>query len=401
VKLLTSVVSSERRRQSGLSGMLAAFPPPGLAPLTRGGTPRPISSWPVADGSIREESVKARKPRRCCGLPCWGFLLVLLIILIIIAAAVVVPLELLVIHKDKSSKSAAPTAIQQCQQNNATMCLNGGTAQIDSGNCACICINGFTGPTCDVSGATGCTTTTLPSYPSNVTLGDAIPRLISESQANFSIPLFSNTILARFSSANLSCVSENALVTFDGFAVRVGNAQDIVVPITTTAPSLSTAAPDRRKRDYPTTTNSWAAETTNGIIIDGSSYSITPSTATSPPTPTSTSTPASSSSSPNPTDLFNITESVLDFARVAVLFILQQESIDYAVDAQGSLQEFFQVDSFLNAAASNVSLGNGNSVDLVAFTVFLGGGNGTVYGQSSTARKRFVGMGGSGRRAIY
>src|SRR4051794_35772709 len=98
----------EEKRQSGLSNMLAAFPPPGLA-TPRDGTPRPLSEWPAGyDQST--PSTGRRKPkntgRRCCGLPCWGAFLLLIILLMIIAAAVVVPLELLVLHKPKAAAAA-------------------------------------------------------------------------------------------------------------------------------------------------------------------------------------------------------------------------------------------------------------------------------------------------------
>jgi len=70
-----------------------------------------------------------------------------------------------------------------------------------------------------------------------------------------------------------------------------------------------------------------------------------------------------------------VTEEVLDFARVAVLFILQQETLDSAVTAQSALQRFFSSDTTTDAAAQNVNIGNGNTVNLVAFSVHLGNGS--------------------------
>lgn len=82
-----------------------------------------------------------------------------------------------------------------------------------------------------------------------------------------------------------------------------------------------------------------------------------------------------------------MTEEVLDFARVAVLFVLQQEKIDEAVSAQSALQKFFggSGQGFTNQAAMNLSLGGGNSVNLLDFAVKLG--NGSV-GAANTSMSR-------------
>jgi len=400
--LSNSVVSSGEKRHSGLSGMLAAFPPPGLATPRDGGTPRPVSSWPTgyeADPSsagIIDQKNK-RKGRRCCGLPCCGFLILLLILLIIIAAAVVVPLELLVIHKPKSTTTAALSPLQQCQQNNVTACQNGGSTFLSSGNCACICINGFTGSTCEVASATGCVTTTLtPDYP-NVTIGDSIPRLISAAQTNFSIPLFSTVILAHFNSGNLSCLSENALVTFDGLSTRVGGPNEIVVPSSTSDAASSTATGFRIKRDEHSTTAPPSAGTTNGIIYDTSTPVVIPltssttlqlssSTGNTASTTLTTATSSTSTSTASPSSTFTVTETVLDFARVAVLFVLQQEQLDSAVTAQSSLQHFFSLQTPMNKAARNISLGNSNTINLLDFSLNLG--NGTVGSYNSSLASR-------------
>ncbi|KAF8859956.1 hypothetical protein BDZ45DRAFT_704061 [Acephala macrosclerotiorum] len=360
-------LSEDEKHKSGLSGMLAAFPPPGIATPTRGGTPvRPVSSWPSAGqyGDLANSSEQPKKKRRCCGLPCWGFILVLLILLVIIAAAVVVPLELLVFHKPSSKLSTTVSALQQCEASSTTACKNGGTSVIDNGSCACICTNGFTGSTCTIANATGCTTTTLSNL-ANVTLGDSIGRLIADAQTNFSIPLSESTIIARFNNANLTCASENALVTFDGESEREGNANDVV----------STGTSTKNKRDTTSSASCSVATSDSGIIYDSSTPSSTASTKTSTSTSSSTTSSASSTAT-NPLGVFNITEEVLDFARVAVLYILQQEQFDAAVTAQSGLQKFFSLQSFTNMAAANVSLGNGNVVDLLAFTV--NAGNGTV-----------------------
>ncbi|KAH8686145.1 hypothetical protein BGZ60DRAFT_523403 [Tricladium varicosporioides] len=384
----------DEKRKSGLSGMLAAFPPPGVA-TPREGTPvRPQSSWPSAGGYNGSQGTfdppskedKQKKKRRCCGLPCWGFFIIIVILLIIIAAAVVVPLELLVFRKPKTSSSSSLSAVQQCEQNTSTACQNGGTSLIATGSCACVCTNGFTGATCTVAGATGCTTTTLAgSTLGNVTLGESIPRLISAAQTNFSIPLSDSIILARFNSASLSCSTENALVTFDGESQRKGNANDVVTPTTTASSSAAsiTSSPNRRNVEADPVSPR-AASVTTGIVVDTSSVP----TRTSTIYPSIVTSSATSSSTADPTAVFAVTEQVLDFARVAVLYVLQQETLDSAVAAQSALQKFFDPLSFTNRAAMNISLGNGNTINLVGFTLDVG--NGTIGKNSSTKARRAI-----------
>jgi len=368
--LLTFIVSPNAKRQSGLSGMLSAFPPPGLGTPTRGGTPnRPTSAWPTAYEDARDLNSTPRQPpkrRRCCGLPVWGLLLVLLILAVIIAAAVVVPLELLVFHKPKTSSTATASSLATCSSVTQTACQNGGTSILDDGACACICTNGFTGPTCTVANLTGCTMTSFSSTYSNVTLGNAIPRLITDAQANFSIPLFESVILARFNAANLTCTSENALVTFDGNAQRIGTNDGVVIQSPTTGQKQKI----RRIESLPSSLSSAAAT---------AAPSSTPSSTTSAyatPSPTL-----------DPSADFTITQQVLDFARVAVLFVLQQEDIDNAVTAQSELQHVFALNELSNYAARNISIGGGNTVDLTALSINLG--NGTV-GSNGTVSKRSV-----------
>ncbi|KAH9212786.1 hypothetical protein DL95DRAFT_410851 [Leptodontidium sp. 2 PMI_412] len=364
-------MNPDGKHRSGFSGMLASFPPPGVQ-TPSGETPtRPMSAWPSGfDGQAGDgqDGKKQKKPRRCCGLPCWGFFLVVLILLIIIAAAVVVPLELLVLNKPKSTSTAVTAAT--CQATTATACQNGGTAFVDNGSCACICTNGFTGSTCTSANATGCSTVTLSgSSFTNVTLGQSIPRLISGGQTNFSIPLSESTILARFNSGNLSCATENALVTFRGRSERLGAASDLVVSTTSSTPAASaTAQIFRRQEPSASSTSPEAAvATANGIVYDAS-------------TPVATSAPSATSSTPSsitdPQAIFSITEEVLDFARVAVLYVLQEDALENAISAQSTLQAWFKGQTYTNQAAMNVSLGNGNEVNLLAFQVNVG--NGTV-----------------------
>jgi hypothetical protein len=356
--------SPDEKRRSGLSGMLAAFPPPGVA--TPREHSRPPSVWPgmdTTDGSAGNGKA-VKKQRRCCGLPVWGFLTIILILLIIIAAAVVVPLELLVLRKP-NAPAAALSATQQCQANAATACRNDGATLLDRGACACVCTNGFTGTTCSIAGATGCTTTVVGGL--NATVGESVPRLITAAQSNFSVPIDANLLLARFSSANISCAAENALITFDGQSQRRGNANDEVTPVTlsssTTSTPVSQNKPGLVNRDT-TQTASPSASVSNGILYD-------PSAA---PTVAPSATSTATASKPVETANFVVTQEVLDFARVAVLYVLQQKQLDNAASAQTAIQSFFDASAFTNRAAMNVSLGNGNTINLVGFSLDLGDG---------------------------
>ncbi|CAG8976815.1 hypothetical protein HYALB_00009079 [Hymenoscyphus albidus] len=376
----------KNKRRSGLSGMLASIPSPGIVGTPRTGTPnetteRRLSVWPQGyqetDGDKSEE--KAPRKRRCCGLPCWGLMVVLVIIAIILAAAIVVPVKLLSI--DKTPPPQGQNAGDRCQSDPATACQNGGISIIDNGACACVCTNGFTGSTCNIAGASGCTTTTLGSL-SNVTLGESIPRLISTAQTNFSVPLVAETLVARFNNANLSCGSGNALVTFDGLSSRGGNANDVVVPIATDTPSATRKV---RRGGGPGSTLYLTYSTPTHMPPHTSTPSTPPPTIVVNPWPATTPMPTHSRPPPStePSTAFTVTEEVLDFSRVAVLYIMQQKNLDNAVTAQSSIQSFISKTTYTNQAAMNIELGNNNTINLVAFTVNVG--NGAVGRNRSTS----------------
>lgn len=430
--------------------MLAAFPPPGQPNRRsfRQSLREQVGSWPlplnlnnIGNGRLsgqpiqgrRDEDAESisdltdlknqrnRKGRRCCGLPLWGFVLIVIVILIIIAAAIVIPLEFFVIRKQNSDNTSA---LIKCQSQ--LSCGNGGTNVVSTqGFCSCICTNDFTGFDCSVAGGNGCATTSLASSTSaslsNVTLGSALPRLIEQAQQNFSIPLSGTQILAVFSSGNLSCGAENALVTFDGQTERQsssgstevnafadggdadGNGVAVVsgVAIVTVTEEASTTVTVNAKRGngfstivpapaassapveraFPTqsgTTLTISTQITPSIVSPSSTTTVTTTI-----TPTQTggggSGPATGTGSSAPsTATFTVTEEVLDFARVAVLFILQQDTLQNAELAQSDLQRFFTQASAgpLTAGkgvpvdkARNLTLGSSNSINLVQLQV--------------------------------
>lgn len=425
------------KHQSGLSDMLAAFPPPAQAQSRTGirqSLRESVLSWPLpplnsrmnnssprgagggpgpsglSSGFASEDSSPEpqKKGRRCCGLPMWGFILILVIIIILIAAAIIIPVEFFVIRRQNNNANTQAAAEQQCQ--NQLTCLNGGTNVVSNGICSCICTNGFTGFDCSTSDSAGCTTTTISGDTNitNVTVGDALPRLLTQASTNFSVPLSGSTIVSKLNAGNLSCSSENALVTFDGQSTRVGAATDVVEADTgagivqaavvdagniatitvmagqSTTTTLTISLTDSSSTLAPTTTvtvtrtftSTWAPSTTLTSTIATSTLSSSTTTSTS-------SAPAATSS----TATFTVTEEVLDFARVGVLFVLQQDTLDQASTAQSTLQTFFNSAAITIDKASNISLSNGNSIDLVNFHIDAGTG---LVGSRTTSTKRDV-----------
>ncbi|KAI1337097.1 hypothetical protein F5Y15DRAFT_161122 [Xylariaceae sp. FL0016] len=408
----------EKYQSGGLSDMLAAFPPPGSRRSMRQSSGS--GSWPLAAarrsfrGSpmVTERTVNSRQQekkegRRCCGLPLWGFLFLLLIIVSIVAVAVVVPLEIFVVKK---SSDAATT--QPAESDCANSCANGGTSVITQGVCSCICSNGFTGSNCTVATTQGCTTTTIENGSTNinnVTIGQAIPRLMADSEANFSIPLDATTVMSKFSSSNLSCNTENALVTFDGQSMRTQGALSEVTDFSGNpavvqdgasadiAPITLTVDPSQDATiivNEPTGTESIMVSTlttpttlsgistifatTLTLTMPDESTSSATETATATTTTDSTSkasTTSSTTAAPEPTASFTVTQQVLDFARIAVLYVLQEETFEDASTAQTDLQKFFtDADSYTMTMnqAMNLTIGGNNTVDLVNFFVNIG-----------------------------
>lgn len=429
-------MSYDTKHQSGLSDMLAAFPPPASRAGAR--QSRVSTAWPLGRRSFRGPPIETesaaedseqgpqKKGRRCCGLPIWTFFVLLIILICIIAAAIVVPVKFLVIDK-ASEKSAAQPAISECESQ--LNCANGGTNVVLEGVCSCICSNGFTGVDCTIPTSQGCTTTSISTADTNinnVTIGQAIPRLIADAQANFSIPLVATIIQSKFNQENLSCNTENALVTFDGQFLRTQDALSEVTDGTSDADLVNAAvaaadipitlsvAPDidiTLTVENPEGTGGFSGTfvittlssptTISGSTIFATTITASNSKRTSPTgyptsdtttssTPTITSSPVSSSTTPGtttsttatPTSTFTVTEEVVDFARVAVLFIFQQETISAASTAQTSIQQFFSnVETGQNSSsgvtqddAKNFTIGGANTIDLVNLFVDIGTG---------------------------
>ncbi|KAF2839004.1 hypothetical protein M501DRAFT_913348, partial [Patellaria atrata CBS 101060] len=357
------------RRSGSLSDILASFPPPGLATPTGNMTPtRPISRWPSSGLAIGQsaseqgEEGTSRSKRRCCGMPLWAFILLMIILLLLVAAAVVIPIVLIVLPKQRENGNAG--ALAACERD--VSCQNGGVSTVLGGNtCSCLCANGFTGDRCTTAPDSGCTTANVAGL-SEATIGSSIPRLLEDAQQNFSIPLNASLLLSLFSSNSLSCQSENALVTFNGLSGR--SVEPFAVPLLAADPDLrsphsASATIELNPMITPAPTIVLAerqdgipdAVTSNGIIFAASSDITVPASISTEATSTSLS------------DVPSMNKTIVDFARVGVLFVLQtSRDLDLAVTAQTRLQSFLLSNTEnLGSSAKNISLDNGFGINLI------------------------------------
>jgi len=370
-----------------ISDILAAFPSP--SPTTP--TPHRPAGWPTPSPHGKSALSRAQTPgygssvsqrqrrRKCCGLPLWAFILLMIILLLLIAAAVIIPITLVVIPRNH--KNNTPD-ISDCET--TLPCANGGSSVVVDKKCRCICSNGFLGSSCNTPGDSSCTGTDIPGARStttyrNATLGDSIPRIFAASQSNFSIPIRSYTLLSLFSAANLSCASENALVTFGQKAQRRNLAQLPLPEIHShQGPkllSLEEVLTPPTKTHHHSSRTLYArasAQTTNGIIFAAPSVDTGGGTAPAPATSTAGAASPSSASNKKP-----VTQRVIDFSRTAVLFIFQEtSSLTQTQTALDRLQAILSDGKTFDA--TQTSAGGNITVDLSALTV--GFGNGTLYG---------------------
>ncbi|KAL4924906.1 uncharacterized protein BDV17DRAFT_202019 [Aspergillus undulatus] len=308
-----------KRRSGSIKDILASFPNPAATPEGR-------SSWPIFwrrstlhqlnsqeqnHDAVNEKGSARSQKRRCCGMPLWAFITLCVIFLLVIAAAVLIPIFLVVVPRENRSNDSSTA----CEK--STPCSNGGVSVSSGDVCSCVCVNGYTGSRCTTSGDASCVTTeiTQNSTSRNATVGNDLPRLFQDSQNNFSIPLDSVTVMALFSQNNVSCTTENALVSFDGLSSSDNERRDLPPDFTITDQLLSEEGETEASSlpHVPTATLPVRRDvaTKNGILFEAEE-----STKGAPtPSPTSSATPT-----PTPT----VSIEVIDFSRVAVLYILQK-----------------------------------------------------------------------------
>jgi hypothetical protein len=271
--------------------------------------------------------------------------------------------------------------------------MNGGVSVNNDNTCACVCVNGFSGPQCTVSGDASCTTAAIghgSSIDGNVTVGSALPRLFNEAGANYSIPLNQTDILSLFSANNLSCTTQNALVTFDGSSQKRRRGLSSSDPSTFIEEAVSAPDPQITPTPSPAAlllgardeSNINSVATSNGILYDPEGETLTSTSTTSAgeiltmmmggplqatTTPTSGVPKSSSTPSPSPLSASSpsspLTTRVLDFARIAVLFILDQtDDLAEATTAQSGIASFLT--GMSAAAAASASSQNATSMDM-------------------------------------
>ncbi|KAL6713586.1 hypothetical protein ACLMJK_009051 [Lecanora helva] len=375
------------RGDGSISEILAAFPSP--SPTTP--TAHRPAGWPTPSPHGKSALSRAQTPgygssvshrterrRKCCGLPLWAFILLMIILVLLIAAAVIIPITLVVIPRN--NKNNAPD-VSDCQT--SLPCSHGGSSVVVDKKCRCICSGGFLGASCNTPADSSCSSIDVPGASPTVTyhdatVGDSIPRLFTAAQPNFSLPITSYIILSLFSAANLSCASENALVTFGQKSQRRDMAQ---LPLsdphagadsTLLSPDELLSTPTKTQNYRSPTLHARASiQTTNGIVFDAPPADTGGGTAPAAST-SGVASPSSPGSNQKP-----VTQQILDFAREAVLFIFQETSS--LPETQTALDRLrATLSSGTTFDATQTSAGGNITVDLSALTV--GFGNGTLYG---------------------
>ncbi|CAD6498780.1 BgTH12-04440 [Blumeria graminis f. sp. triticale] len=406
-------------------------------------TPEPIpglskSGISAGDENLRANSVsnnnKNVAPSRLyCGFSRGIFIALILLATLIVA--ITLALVFFFVRSKQHPTAKTLITLDNCATSEKSQCQNSGIPYLlGDGSCACICSNGFTGVTCNKAEAIDCSTTMI--VGKNSTLGSSIERLIIDARPEFNIPLNASSVLANFNAADLSCTNENSLVTFNGKSTRVdqvvdsrigaGNAQllkrnetsdtppmalgipssyatittmsDSTTTITITILTTVTPSPlnnESKTTQSVTSTTSTLVSTESPSSSFSSSSSTTTSVSFSPtfPSISSSTTIPLPSSSPPPTKSaalsgFIGSETTLDFARIATLYILQQAGKNQAFNAQRTIQKV--LDSQMTNMAQNFSLSGTDShitIDLLKGSVDLGDGKGVIGNQLSGAQK--------------
>jgi len=381
--------NSNSNRSGSLSDMLNHFPSPGMH------TPvgekleayDRTSRWPAPDGyspsPLRRYDMQDEKPeyrgRRCCGMRLGVFIGLVIILLILIAAAVVIPIALIVLPQNETNPGSTSNAIQSCQSSNP--CQNGGQSVLNAnGNCSCVCTNGFTGAHCTQKRDNAGTMMSVDGMTSKATVGSAVVPLLNQAEDAFGVPLNASTILSQFSTSDVSCAFENSLVTFNGRSVGGPVAEQSA----DSNPASKVQSPKARRTAPPAAPaqpstdleeNRIVTSTTNGLLV-AETVSGKPFTTIRPASQPTGKRSGTMSSSP-------VAEQRLDFARVAVLFILQDtSSLSKATTAQKELQRHFAAVAAgsEDAGATKVSAGSGFSIDFNSLAIELPGGAGSIGG---------------------
>ncbi|EFR02563.1 hypothetical protein MGYG_05559 [Nannizzia gypsea CBS 118893] len=338
--------NKDRVYSGSIADMLDSFPPPGVQ------TPGPNSGHPGDDSKGKSNEVDVPQTRRrFCGLPAPALIVFCIGLVLLFAGIITIPLAVA-----GKPRNHSPTPETSCELQ--APCKNGGMSIGTPGTCSCVCPEGYRGSTCGVLTDRDCVIADLKDNRKlrhDAIVGSAIPRLLQNSLESFEIPLDVAKIIHLFETENVACTTENALVTFNGRnqkrglpmpkdpakdamtleyvlparrrAVKAnvaGRAPQGLIP-TTTATIHTT--PTRRPTRTPSPTTTGTSSPTGTATTTRSS-----SRSTSPPTSTRTSTSTTSTPTSPPTTV-NPSQNMLDFARIAILYIFEKTELFSAADA--------------------------------------------------------------------
>ncbi|KAF7125199.1 hypothetical protein CNMCM5793_001308 [Aspergillus hiratsukae] len=395
--LLNDGTRGHNARKSGsIKDILASFPPPAGTPEVRSSWPDFFRRTPMHHLRSHEtcpetgEEKGQQRSRRCCGMPPWLFILVCFLIVSVILVAVLVPVFLVVVPRHHKSTSDPGSLCEK-----TTPCENGGVSVSSGSICSCVCANGYTGSRCTVAGDASCVTTEISenSTSKNATMGSELPRLFEQATSNFSIPLDSISIMALFSQNNVSCTTENSLVSFKSLTSASNKARRALGAVGDSLisegipPAVEESAPSFTPRDTPTQTLAarGSVGTKNGILFD-ESYTSTAAATTA--TPSSVAIDQITQAPPKPTStptLPAVPTEVLDFSRIAILYIFEKTAaFNAALQSEGNIETYlarsystsqkgtFDVDLSASGIKGNFTL------DFDEFTITTP--NGTVVG---------------------
>lgn len=298
-------------------------------------------------------------------MPRKWFILLCVLIFIVVVLAILLPVFLVAVPREKSHNGSCA---------HTTPCENGGVSVSSGTECSCVCIDGYTGSQCTTVGDSSCVTAEVNngSIDKNATMGSSIPTLLDQSHNKFGIELDAVTIMALFSMDNVSCQTENSLVSFSGIESSNKSRRFIVPPVEA---QVESSEQEEKQANVPPSTSSTqissdsvspvmeerALATSNGIYYDsdsassGSRGASASSEAQTGATATSTISTISSASNPTTSSQATTTTAadpssstqavlsseVLEFSRVAVLYILEKTgSFDSAKESEAQIQKY-------------------------------------------------------------
>lgn len=316
-------------------------------------------------GSSEDDPTIQRAQRRCCGMRRKWFILLCIFLLVIVTLTVLLPVFLIAVPREKASKSCAEV----------TPCRNGGVSVSSGSKCSCVCSNGYMGFQCTTTGDSSCTAADVDNGTVNkkATMGTSLPSLLEKSDEKFGIKLDAVTIMATFSLNNISCKTENALVSFDNLSRRSDKSRRSTAgPIVLQSMGDEDEAPSRPVRlssPSPIIVPRSLASS-NGIFYDdatggyGSGLQAdmagAESTRNGAPAATATASEmgvqSTSSATARSSTATGIPNEVVEFSQVAVLFILQDTgSLNSAMYSGSQIEKYLQ-DSYVTATHPSLDL---------------------------------------------